>query len=201
MTEEEILELGVKPKRTRTKAITKAELDAMFAKHDAKLNKRLEEMESRCDSCAHHDCDCPERIDALDKAADARMDRLDENDELLREGINRLADVTDKQIKDVMDRHRESLEALSKSTAEIETMRARLNEETRLRATTENKVTALKLDLKDQQDTIEEQEKLLKEYRRLLDRNSGDTLKLGILAAVAGAVALVLLGLSIGGLL
>ena len=201
MTEEEILELGVKPKKTKAKTFTKADLDAMFAKHDAKLNKRLEELESKCDSCSHHDCDCPEKIEALDNYTESRMDKLDENDEALRQGINKLADVTDEQIRKIADESKGTLEALSKSTADLESVRAKLNEETRMRAATESKVTELKEDIKEQQDTIDEQRRMLKEYRRLLDRNSGDTLKLGILAAVAGAVALILLALSIGGLL
>lgn len=201
MTEEEILELGVKPKKTKAKSITKEELDAMFAKHDARVNKRLEEMESRCDSCAHHDCDCPDRIDDLTESSERRMDKLDENDEALRQGINRLADVTDEQIKKIAEESKGTLEALSKSNADLESVRARLNEETRLRVATESKVTALKADLEEQQGTIEEQNEMLAEYKHLLDRNSGDTLKLGILAAIAGAVALILLGLSVGGLL
>ena len=201
MTEEEILELGVKPKKTRAKSITKEELDAMFARRDEQLNKRLEAMESKCDTCAHHDCDCPERIDDLTESSERRMDKLDENDEALRQGINRLANVTDEQIKALAEQSKGTLEALSKSNADMESMQAMLNEETRLRAATESTVTSLRADLEEQQDIIEEQNEMLAEYKHLLDRNSGDTLKLGILAAVAGAVALVLLGLSVGGLL
>lgn len=107
MTEEEILEMGVKPKRTRAKALTREELEAMFAKHDEEILKKVSD---KCESCSHHECECPQRLDEAQERMDridrntvdlynslnagiedseSRMDRLDENDELLRQNLNR----------------------------------------------------------------------------------------------------------------
>lgn len=177
MTEEEIIELGAKPKRTKAKSITREELDAMFAKRDEELSKKLDEM---CDSCAHHECECPSKIEALDKYADERMDALDENDEALRQGINDLAKQTDGELQD---------------------LKSRLDEEHRLRTKSEETMVKLKNESEKMQTLVAEQEEQLKTYRSLLDRNTKDLTKVGAVAGAIMGLGLILVACVVAGVI
>lgn len=182
MTEEEILEMGAKPKRTRAKALTREELEAMFAKHDEEILKKVSD---KCETCSHHECECPqrldeaqERMDRIDKNtvdlyntlnagiedSESRMDRLDENDELLRQNIN--------------ESHR--------------ILEEKLEEEHRLRVASEAKVDALIHTNNMNADAIIEQ-------KAELSRVKSDNLKLGVMAGICLGVCLVVMAIFLVG--
>lgn len=171
---EEVLDMG-KPKKTRAKAITRAELDEMFAKRDEEITKKIDEM---CDSCSHHECECPHKIDELDQYTETRMNQLDKNDEILTDNINKLASQTD-----------EALERVQKDLAEAEKEAAlfsrKLEEEHRLRVESEEELASLR-------ESIEAQSVTMK-------RNSSDVLKLGIMAGACLGVALIVLAVFLAG--
>ena len=185
---EEVLDMG-KPKKTRAKAITRAELDEMFTKRDEELDKKLEKM---CDSCAHHECECPNRIDELNESVDTRMEQLDKNDELLRDNINKLADQTgdafNRMHKEV-EQNTKGLECAAKTMSEInqyaEDLSTRLEEEHRLRVKSEEELASLRESMEEQSATVK--------------RNSSDVLKLGIMAGACLGVALIVLAVFLAG--
>lgn len=187
-----------KPKKIRSKSITKEELAAMFKKHDEEMNKK---MESMCDACSHHECECPEKIDALDNYTETRMNKLDENDELLRQNINKLADVTDEQIRRIADESKGTLEALSKSAAELEEMKAMLDEEHRLRVAAEEKVGVMDGQItelsNDNAEMWERVDDMKKENHRFANQNLG----MGIMMAVAVSISMILIGCVIAGVI
>lgn len=171
---EEVLDMG-KPKKTRAKAITRAELDEMFSKHDEEISKKIDEM---CDSCSHHECECPHKIEELDQYTETRMNQLDKNDEILTDNINKLASQTD-----------EALERVQKDLAEAEKEAAlfsrKLEEEHRLRVESEEELAALRESIEAQSATVK--------------RNSSDVLKLGIMAGACLGVALIVLAVFLAG--
>jgi len=185
---EEVLDMG-KPKKTRAKAITRAELDEMFVKRDEELTKKIDEM---CDSCSHHECECPKRLDNLEEVSEARMDQLDKNDELLRDNINKLADQTgdafNRMHKEV-EQNTKGLECAAKTMSEInqyaEDLSTRLEEEHRLRVKSEEELAALRESMEEQSATVK--------------RNSSDVLKLGIMAGACLGVALIVLAVFLAG--
>jgi len=172
---EEVVEMGTKPKKTRAKAITREELDAMFAKHDEEIAIKIN---SICDNCSHHECDCPQKIEALDDYSEARMNQLDENDDLLRQGINDLADKTEEDVQKI---------------------RQMLEEEHRLRVVSEQKIDALMTTNNNNSKVIIEQRGKLEEYEKTLKRNSSDVVKLGIIAGACLGVALIILAVFLVG--
>jgi len=171
---EEVLDMG-KPKKTRAKAITRAELDEMFAKRDEEITKKIDEM---CDSCSHHECECPKRLDNLEEVSEARMDQLDKNDEILTDNINKLASQTDEALEKVQ----KDLIAAEKA-ADMFSMK--LEEEHRLRVKSEEELASLR-------ESIEAQSVTMK-------RNSSDVVKLGIMAGACLGVALIVLAVFLAG--
>lgn len=160
---EDILELG-KVKKTKAKALTREELEAMFAKHDAELLKKVQDT---CESCSHHDCECPDKIEE-DRG---RMDKLDENDELLRQGIN----------------------------ASHKELSTKLEEEHRLRVATEKKVDALLTANNNNSAVIIEQRGQIAEMKKHQARYDKDTLRLGVMAGGCLGIMLVVLALAMAG--
>ena len=104
MTEEEILEMGAKPKKTKSKSITKDELEAMFAKHEESINRRLEEVQRNCDECQHHECGCPEKIEQQSD----RMDVIDQNVETVQGNLEKTYEVLKGELN---EEHRLRVEA------------------------------------------------------------------------------------------
>lgn len=76
--------------RTRSKSITRAELEEMFAKQEEHIDRYIDE---RCDTCAHHECECPERIQALDRSTEKRMDIIDQNVETVQSNLEKAYDI------------------------------------------------------------------------------------------------------------
>lgn len=171
---EEVLDMG-KPKKTRAKAITRAELDEMFAKRDEEITKKIDEM---CDSCSHHECECPKRLDNLEEVSEARMDQLDKNDEILTDNINKLASQTDEALEKVQ----KDLIAAEKA-ADMFSMK--LEEEHRLRVKSEEELASLRESIEAQSATVK--------------RNSSDVMKLGIMAGACLGVALIVLAVFLAG--
>lgn len=175
---EEILELG-KVKKTKAKALTREELETMFARHEAKVKEDVEKIfqdheeyldkyiDERCENCSHHDCECPDKIEE-DRG---RMDRLDENDELLRQGIN----------------------------ASHKELSAKLEEEHRLRVATEKKVDALMTFNNNNSAVIIEQRGQIAEMKKHQARYDKDTLRLGVMAGGCLGIMLVVLALAMAG--
>ena len=185
MTEEEILEMGAKPKRTRAKALTREELEAMFAKHDEEILKKVSD---KCETCSHHECECPQRLDEAKERMDRidrntvdiyntlnagiedsenRMDKLDENDELLRQNLNRS--------------HQE--------------LSAKLEEEHRLRVVSEERIEAMNQEMEclkvDNADILYALEESRKENTTFSKQN----LYLGIMAGICLGVCLVVMAI------
>ena len=173
-----------KLKKIRSKSITREELDAMFKRHDEEMAKKIDSM---CDTCSHHECECPAKIEHMGKATEAKMDQLDENDELLRQGINDLAHKTDDDINE---------------------LKGQLEQEHRLREATESELRTVK---EESEKLKEESERLSKDldeandkvsqYKHAVDRNSSDVLKLGAITGAVLGVGLVVLALAIAGVL
>ena len=185
MTEEEILEMGVKPKKNTGRAMTVIELRKYFEDREAAMQKKIEELESQCDSCSHHECECPqkiqeqkERMDRIDQNTvdlyntisagieerDNRMDALDENDERLRQGIN---DV----YKDLNNK---------------------LKEEHRLRVASDEEVAKLNSDNAELWERVTD-------MKVENDRFASQNLKLGILAGTCLGLCLVVLAIFMAG--
>ena len=192
MTEEEIIEMGVKPKKNTGRAMTVIELRKYFEDREAAMQKKIEELENQCDSCNHHECECPqkiqeqkERMDRMDQNTvdlyntisagieerDNRMDRLDENDEQLRQNINR------------------AYSELSE----------KLQEEHRLRVESEEKVARLELESKGHGEmmmkAVEAYNDMEEENKRFANQN----LRLGILAGACLGLCLCVLAFFMAG--
>ena len=178
---EEVLDMG-KPKKTRAKAITRAELDEMFAKRDEEITKKIDEM---CDSCSHHECECPKRLDNLEEVSEARMDQLDKNDELLRDNINKLANQTDEAFNRMHKEVEQNAENLKYAETIANNLSKELEEEHRLRVKSEEELAALRESMEEQSATVK--------------RNSSDVLKLGIMAGACLGVALIVLAVFLAG--
>lgn len=84
------MDMGAKPKRTRAKNVTREELEAMFARQEEHIDKYIDE---RCESCSHHECECPERIKDLDRSTERRMDIIDQNVETVQSNLEKTYDV------------------------------------------------------------------------------------------------------------
>lgn len=136
--------------------ITKAGLDELRSRLDS-MDRRMDEMKGRCEECRHDDCDCPERIEALDRSTDARMDIIDQNVQTVQDNLELAYD----------------------------RLRGQIDEETRLRAGSDERIASLNEDIGR-----------LSERVRQAD---SDAMKLGIVAAVAGAVSLIVLALAVTG--
>ena len=80
---EDIVEMGATPKKNAGRAMTVIELRKYFEDREAQLQARITELENQ-----EHHCDCPNRIIDMSKEL-KRLDVLDDNDELLRQGINK----------------------------------------------------------------------------------------------------------------
>lgn len=185
---EDIVDMG-KPKKTRTKAITRAELDEMFAKRDEEITKRIDEM---CDSCSHHECECPHKIEELDQYTETRMDQLDKNDEILTDNINKLASQTNDafiRMHKEVEQNTKGLEFAARTASEtnqyIVDLSTKLDEEHRLRVASEEELAALR-------ESVEAQSATMK-------RNSSDVMKLGVMAGACLGVALIVLAVFLAG--
>lgn len=185
---EEVLDMG-KPKKTRAKAITRAELDEMFAKRDEEITKKIDEM---CDSCSHHECECPKRLDNLEEVSEARMDQLDRNDEILTDNINKLASQTNDafiRMHKEVEQNTKGLEFAARTASEtnqyIVDLSTKLDEEHRLRVESEKELASLRESMEAQSATVK--------------RNSSDVVKLGIMAGACLGVALIVLAVFLAG--
>ena len=163
MSDEEILNMD----RNRTVKVKAKPIDI------TELMKRVEALENQ-----EHTCDCPNRIIDMNKEMQ-RLDYLDENDELLRQNINR-------SHKDLQDR---------------------LDEEHRLRVRAENQLNELSdeiFDLKERKQKDDEAlidqalhiSKMEDENKRFASQN----LKLGVLAGVCMGLCLCVLACFMAGL-
>lgn len=184
MTEEEILEMGAKPKRTRAKALTREELEAMFAKHDEEILKKVSD---KCETCSHHECECPQRLDE----AQERMDRIDRNTVDLYNSLN--AGIEDNENR--MDRLDENDEKLRQGINESHrVLEEKLEQEHRLREISEDRIR----ELADECDgTLRALASAEEENKRFANQN----LKLGIIAGVCTGVVIVMGCIVIAGLI
>jgi len=85
-------------KKAKTKSISREELEEMFARQKEDIDKRIDE---KCDSCSHHECECPERIKALDESTDRRMDIIDRNVETVQGNVEKAYDVLSAENEDL----------------------------------------------------------------------------------------------------
>ncbi len=128
---EEIVEMGAAPKKNTGRAMTVIELRKYFEEREAQMKAefqaRIEELEHQ-----EHHCDCPNRIIDMAKELE-RLDRLDDNDELLRQGINkshaelagalekehRLRADTEQELKELRSESAKLTEKLDKANIEV----------------------------------------------------------------------------------
>jgi len=158
MTEEDVYEMGIKPKNKNAKV-------TMTVDQFNDLMRRVEALEKQ-----EHQCDCPNRIVDMNKEL-VRLDFLDENDELLRQGINQ-------------------------SHADLE---KKLDEEHRLRVVSEERIEAMNQEMEclkvDNADILYALEESRKENTTFSKQN----LWLGVLAGACVGITLVVLAFFMAG--
>ena len=168
---EDIVEMGIKPQKKKAKV-------TMTVDEYEDLKRRLEALENK-----EHHCDCPNRI--IDMGQELkRLDVLDDNDELLRQNINRLANMVTDGFDDLE----------KKNQASIADTNGRLEEEHRLRADTESELKAMKQESKELSDELNKANEVIARYKK-------DVNWLTVLTGAVLGVGLVVIALSIAGLL
>ena len=155
------------PKKTRAKAITRAEIEEMFIRQEGTITTYSADLENGL------------------KAAEARMDRLDENDALIQGNIEKVHEVLSKQI----------------------------GEEQRLRAVAEDKVTALskQVDITEKQfkevtaeaqslhARVEEQDMELRGMAQMNQKYSRQNLMFCVACGLCVGITVVVTALAVGG--